>query len=80
MIILTHIPRNNYRQIHCVECKSSMWMLLIYIIRHFIILQNAWKWPKILQMRTVQQTTKAKRKKKSKQRSKENSFEMFYGD
>ena len=77
MIILTHIPRHNYRQIHW-ECNVHT--LYEYIIRHYIILQNAWKWPNILQMRTVQQTTQAKRKKKSKQRGKENSYEMFYGD
>ena len=53
MIILTHIPRHNYRQIHW-EC--NMHTLYEYIIRHYITLQNVWKWPTILQMRTVQQT------------------------
>ena len=41
-----------------------MHTLYEYIIRHYIILQNAWILPKILQMRTVQQTTKPKERRK----------------
>ena len=63
MIILTHIMRHNHRQIHW---EWNVHTLYEYIIRHYIILQNAWKWPKILQMHTctVQQTTKPKERRK----------------